>query len=73
MFSEKNSKEEAYSQTYSSRYFKEPVPKFSLLDSSMPANAAYQLIHDELKLDANLFLNLASFVTRHGWNQKRFA
>lgn len=29
----------------------------------MPANAAYQLIHDELNMDANPALNLASFVT----------
>jgi glutamate decarboxylase len=29
----------------------------------MPADAAYQLIHDELNLDGNPALNLASFVT----------
>jgi glutamate decarboxylase len=29
----------------------------------MPARAAYQLIHDELNLDGNPALNLASFVT----------
>ncbi len=54
---------EAHTQTYSSRYFKEPVPKYTLPKTSMPANAAYQLIHDELNLDANPALNLASFVT----------
>ena len=29
----------------------------------MSANAAYQLVHDELNLDGNPALNLASFVT----------
>ena len=29
----------------------------------MPARAAYQIIHDELNLDGNPALNLASFVT----------
>ena len=49
--------------TYSSRYFREGVPKYELPDKSMPANAAYQLIHDELNMDCNPSLNLASFVT----------
>jgi len=63
MLSEKISEEEAHAQTYSSRFFKESVPKNALPDKSMPANAAYQLIHDELDLDANPSLNLATFVT----------
>ncbi len=49
--------------TYGARYFDEPIPKFELPASSMPANVAYQLIHDELNLDGNPKLNLASFVT----------
>lgn len=32
-------------------------------EDGMPARAAYQLIHDELNLDGNPALNLASFVT----------
>ncbi len=63
MLSEKISEEEAHSQTYSSRYFEKPIPKYSLPELSMPANAAYQLIRDELNLDANPALNLATFVT----------
>ena len=51
-----------HSSTYSSRYFKEAIPKYELPETSMPANAAYQLVHDELNLDANPALNLASFV-----------
>ncbi len=49
--------------TYSARYFTEEVPKFKLPEKSMPAKVAYQLIHDELNLDGNPSLNLASFVT----------
>lgn len=49
--------------TYGTRYFAEPVPRFRVPESSMSAEAAYQIIHDELNLDANPALNLASFVT----------
>ena len=55
--------EKGHASTYSSRYFKESVPKYELPEKSMPANAAYQLIHDELNMDCNPALNLASFVT----------
>ncbi|MCB1107553.1 MAG: glutamate decarboxylase [Chlamydiia bacterium] len=55
--------EKGHVSTYSSRYFKEHIPKYELPEKSMPANAAYQLIHDELNMDANPSLNLASFVT----------
>jgi glutamate decarboxylase len=37
--------------------------RFSIPENSMPKEAAYQNIHDELKLDAIPKLNLASFVT----------
>jgi len=49
--------------TYGSRYFTDEVPEHAIPDGSMPARAAYQLIHDELNLDGNPALNLASFVT----------
>ena len=55
--------EKGHVSTYSSRYFKETIPKYELPENSMPANAAYQLIHDELNMDSNPALNLASFVT----------
>jgi len=51
-----------HSSTFSARYFREEIPKYELPPKSMPANAAYQLVHDELNLDANPALNLASFV-----------
>lgn len=51
------------STTYSGRYFTDEIPEHAIPQSSMPARAAYQLIHDELNLDGNPALNLASFVT----------
>lgn len=55
-----------YSDTttaYGSRYFDKSIPKYEIPEEGMPAKAAYQLIHDELNLDGNPALNLASFVT----------
>ncbi len=49
--------------TFGSRAMSEPVPKYTLPDNEMPPRTAYQLIHDELMLDGNARLNLATFVT----------
>ncbi len=49
--------------TYGLRYFDEPVPTDRIPDDGMPGDAAYQLIRDELQLDGNPALNLATFVT----------
>jgi len=49
--------------TYGTRYFNKDVPRYEIPEEGMPARAAYQLIHDELNLDGNPSLNLASFVT----------
>lgn len=59
----KKKDDSGHSSTYSTRYFTQSVPKFKMPKEGMPANAAYQLIHDELNLDGNPALNLASFVT----------
>ncbi|WP_241780888.1 pyridoxal-dependent decarboxylase, partial [Acidithiobacillus thiooxidans] len=48
---------------YGSRTMDHPIPKYRLPDGEMPAQTAYQLIHDELMLDGNARLNLATFVT----------
>jgi glutamate decarboxylase len=61
--STKKEAEADHTTTYGRRYFSEPVPKFIMPEDGMPARAAYQLIHDELNLDGNPALNLASFVT----------
>ena len=39
------------------------VPRLRLGDKGMPPRVAYQIIHDELMLDGNARLNLATFVT----------
>jgi glutamate decarboxylase len=43
----------------------QPVPRLELPELSMDPKSAYQLIHDELALDANPALNLATFVTTY--------
>ena len=53
----------ALSPLFASRALTSPVPRYQLADEEMTAAAAYQLIHDELALDGNPLLNLASFVT----------
>ena len=48
---------------YAGRDSSRPVPKYELPDEGMSPANAYQLIHDELMLDGNARLNLATFVT----------
>ncbi|KAF9097860.1 hypothetical protein BGX23_007762 [Mortierella sp. AD031] len=50
---------------YGSRYATEDIPKYKMPEKSTEAQAAYQLIHDELELDGRPNANLASFV--HTW------
>ncbi|WP_431042982.1 glutamate decarboxylase [Streptomyces sp. P1-3] len=40
-----------------------PLPRHRLPDGPMPPSAAYRCVHDELMLDGNARLNLATFVT----------
>ncbi|KAJ8565286.1 hypothetical protein K7X08_007862 [Anisodus acutangulus] len=49
--------------TFASRYVRASLPRFEMPDNSIPKEAAYQIINDELMLDGNPRLNLASFVT----------
>lgn len=51
------------SSTFASRYVRTPLPRFKMPENSIPKDAAYQIINDELMLDGNPRLNLASFVT----------
>ena len=55
--------ESGHASTYSTRYFDQSIPKYEFPEKGMPANAAYQLVHDELNLDGNPAQNLASFNT----------
>lgn len=56
---------EIHDGAYSSRFASERLPKFKLPPVGVSAHAAYQLVHDELNLDGEPSLNLASFV--HTW------
>lgn len=49
--------------TFASRYVRTSFPRFKMPENSTPKEAAYQIINDELMLDGNPRLNLASFVT----------
>src|SRR5688500_3515722 len=39
------------------------VPRHTLPDAELPPDVAYQIIHDELMIDGNARLNVATFVT----------
>ncbi len=39
------------------------IPRHEMPENDMPAEVAYQVIHDELMLDGNARMNLATFVT----------
>jgi glutamate decarboxylase len=51
--------------TYASRGLTHPIPRYQLPEESMDAGSAYQIIHDELALDSNPALNVATFVTTY--------
>lgn len=55
--------DDLHAPTYAARCFSHDIPKYRLPKGGMSADAAYQLVHDELNLDGNPALNLASFVT----------
>lgn len=59
----KTDSDELHQAAYAARWVDHPVPKFRLPDHGMAPEAAYRLVHDELNLDGNPALNLASFVT----------
>lgn len=54
--------EKNYAKTHN-RYSSEEVPKYRFPENTMDSRTVYQLIHDELNLDGNPDLNLATFVT----------
>jgi glutamate decarboxylase len=57
------SKDDTLATTYSTRYFVEDVPKYKMPEKGMLPEAALHMIMDELNLEGNPPLNLASFVT----------
>ncbi len=61
--SESDNSEEYLTPAYSARGLSEPVSKYSMSETPLEADVAAQIIKDELNLDGNPALNLASFVT----------
>ncbi|CAA0826628.1 Glutamate decarboxylase 5 [Striga hermonthica] len=55
--------EEHVHSTFASRYVRTSLPRNKIPSGLMPKEAAYQIVNDELMLDGNPRLNLASFVT----------
>lgn len=49
--------------TYGSRALTSAVPRFEIPDEELSPGTAYNIVHDELMLDGNSRLNLATFVT----------
>lgn len=50
---------------YGSKFAVEDLPRHEIPDEEMPKDVAYRMIRDELSLDGNPMLNLASFVTTY--------
>lgn len=48
---------------YASRLLNHNVPKYHISQEGVDPRTAYQLVHDELMLDGNARMNLATFVT----------
>ena len=57
--------DEATASVYGSRYAAETLPLHEMPEKEMPKEIAYRLIKDDLTLDGNPVLNLASFVTTY--------
>ena len=51
MVSRKMNPEKKIYGTYSNRDFNKPVPEFEFPEDGMASRAAYEMIHEELKLD----------------------
>ncbi|KAI9760464.1 MAG: hypothetical protein M4579_001658 [Chaenotheca gracillima] len=50
---------------YGSKFASEDLPRHEMPDTEMPKDIAYRMIKDDLSLDGNPMLNLASFVTTY--------
>ena len=57
--------DEATASVYGSRFAAECMPRHEMPEREMPKEIAYRMIKDELSLDGNPMLNLASFVTTY--------
>ena len=61
--SELSDRDKSLSPVYGRAAMDRPVPKYELPEGELAADVAYNIIHDELMLDGNARLNLATFVT----------
>jgi glutamate decarboxylase len=61
--SELSDRDKILAPAYGRRAMTEPVPKYRLPAHELAPDTAYDIIHDELMLDGNARLNLATFVT----------
>ena len=59
----KHHSDETLAPAYASRSFARPIPKYDIPAEGLPAAVAHQLVRDEMNLDGNPVMNLASFVT----------
>jgi glutamate decarboxylase len=50
---------------YGSKFAAADLPKLEMPENEMPKEVAYRMIKDDLSLDGNPMLNLASFVTTY--------
>lgn len=58
-------KDEVTASVYGSRFAAECLPTHEMPEKEMPKEIAYRMIRDDLSLDGNPMLNLASFVTTY--------
>ncbi|QPG97540.1 hypothetical protein C2857_006498 [Epichloe festucae Fl1] len=57
--------DEFTTSVYGSRFAEQDLPRFKMPERAMPREIAYRMIKDDLSLDNNPKLNLASFVTTY--------
>lgn len=62
---EEPDEEEVVSSVYGSRFATKELPMREMPEREMPREVAYRMIKDDLSLDGNPMLNLASFVTTY--------
>ncbi|KAL8694930.1 MAG: hypothetical protein Q9218_000501 [Villophora microphyllina] len=57
--------DEVTASVYGSRFASQELPQHEMPEHEMPKEVAYRMIRDDLTLDGNPMLNLASFVTTY--------
>ena len=60
-----DNEDEVTASIYGSRFAAECLPMHEMPEKQMPKEIAYRMIRDDLSLDGNPMLNLASFVTTY--------